>query len=125
MFSRAYIAKCMKYKEDIHHMVSQARGWVDQKGVPLEMFRVGDHFHHPSLMEEGAYKTATEVKPHSCLYAEDPAIPYPVGECILLPNEELLRHALLAVNWSVGSDAYGKGHEYLLDMIIKSGRFET
>ena len=122
MFSKTYIEKCIKFKVGIHHMVTAARGWTDTRGVPLEMFRADDYFHHAKTMEEGTYKQAKEVKDHSCLYADDPIVQYPVEDCVLLPTEELLRAGLLAIHWSVGDQARGKGHEHLLDEIIKSGK---
>ena len=125
MFSPDYISKCIRYREDIWHLVQQARfpmrpGYIVSA---REIFEAGDAFHHPETMKPSEYKIAKEVMAHTEIYAENPMIAYPIRECVILPTEELLKAGLEASSWHIEEGAFGKGAESLLDAIIESGRF--
>lgn len=125
MFSLKYISNCISYREDIWHLVQQAR-FPMRPGCIVsarEIFEAGDAFHHPETMKPSEYKIVKEVMAHTDIYAENPIIAYTIRECVILPTEELLKAGLEASSWHIEEGAYGKGAEHLLDAIIESGKF--
>jgi hypothetical protein len=123
IFSASFIEKCTKYKDSIEHLVQQARSPMIPEKVNLitrGIFEAGDAFHHHETMKPAEHKIVNGVLAETEIYAEDHMIAYPIGECIILPTEELLKAGLEALAWFLEDAAFGNGPEHLLNAFIES-----
>ena len=119
-FSRAYIKKCIQAQDEIRHfrMAEQYKEAEGEIITPKPIFKEGDYFHHPNLMEEGEVKIVKEVT-FNDLYASDPTEPYPNDESVLIPTADQIRVGLEVTGWSLG-DVSSKNEEELLDEFMRS-----
>jgi len=119
-FSRLYIKKCIQAQEKIRYF-RVAEQYKEAEGeiiTPKPIFKEGDYFHHPNLMEEGEVKAVKEVISND-LYASDSPEPYPRDESVWIPTADQIRAGLEAICWSLG-DVSSKNEEELLDEFKKS-----
>lgn len=119
-FSRPYINKCIQAQEKIRYFrvdeqYKEAEGEII---TPEPIFKEGDYFHHPNLMEEGEVKVVEELIGND-LYASDPTEPYPRDESVWIPTADQIRAGLEVICWSLG-DVSSKNEEELLDEFKKS-----
>jgi len=119
-FSRLYIKKCIQAQEKIRYfrVAEQYKEAECEIITPKPIFKEGDYFHHPNLMEEGEVKEVKEVIGND-LYGSDPTEPYPRDESIWIPTADQIRAGLEAICWSLG-DVSSKNEEELLDEFKKS-----
>ena len=121
--SESYITKCIKWDEEIMHLILSVRSPFKPNLtiLPRSGYEKGDLFHHPKSMKSTEYGTVKQVIADSKIESKGlENILYPVDECIFIPTEQQLREGLEATHWSLSNDAYGKGAEHLLDSIIES-----
>ena len=119
-FSRVYIKKCIQNQDEIQHFraAEQNKKAEGEFFIPKPIFKEGDYFHHPNLMEEGEVKVVKEVIGND-LYASDPTEPYPRNESIWIPTADQIRIGLEVIGWSLG-DVSSKNKEELLDEFKRS-----
>jgi hypothetical protein len=118
--SGSYIKKCIQIQDEIRHfrMAEQYKKAEGEYPIPKPIFKVGDRFHNPSLMEEGEVEIVKEVIGND-LYASNPTEPYPKDESILIPTADQIRVGLEVTGWSLG-DVSSKNEEELLDEFMRS-----
>jgi hypothetical protein len=119
-FSRPYIKKCIEAQEKIRYF-RVAEQYKEVEGeiiTPKPIFKEGDYFHHPNLMEEGEVKIVKEVIGNE-LYASDPTEPYPKDESVWIPTADQIRAGLDAIGWSLGDVSF-ENEEELLDEFKRS-----
>lgn len=119
-FSGLYIKKCIQAQEKIRHFraTEQYKEAEGEFFIPKPIFKEGDYFHHPNLMEEGEVKIVKEVIGND-LYASDPTEPYPKDESVWIPTANQIRVGLEVIGWSLG-DVSSKNEEELLDEFKRS-----
>ena len=119
-FSRVYIKKCIQNQAWIRHfrMFDQYEEAEGEIITPKPIFKEGDYFHHPNLMEEGEVKVVKEVIGND-LYASNPTEPYPRDESVWIPTADQIRAGLKVIRWSLG-DVSSKNEEELLDEYKRS-----
>jgi hypothetical protein len=119
-FSKLYIKKCIQAQEKIRYfrVDEQYKEAEVEIITPKPIFKEGDYFHHPNLMEEGEVKVVKEVIGND-LYASDPTEPYPIDESVWIPTADQIRAGLEVICWPLG-DVSSKNEEELLDEFKKS-----
>lgn len=120
-FDKSYIEKCIKYHDHIEYLIDRSRGMYSSRNieVPRYYFQIGDFFHCPDLMDDLEVKAAKFIINQITISAGVPYQEYPIDECIYIPTEAQLAEGFSACSLNMGTDAYGKGPEKLLDRYIE------
>ncbi|NIM59562.1 MAG: hypothetical protein GTO16_11565 [Candidatus Aminicenantes bacterium] len=119
-FSKLYIKGCILAQEKIRYfrVDEQYKETEGEIITPKPIFKEGDYFHHPDLMEEEEVKVVKEVIGND-LYASDSTKPYPKDESVWIPTADQIRAGLEVVCWPLG-DVSSLNEEELLDKFKES-----
>lgn len=120
-FSKSYIKKCIKHREEINYTIGRARGSFPEDGIGSRshFFEVEDYFHCPEKMDPLQVIKVSATGEYS-VSGGTPSKAYDADRCVHVPTEELLAAGLKARQFSVGLQAHGEGPEALLDAYIEA-----
>ena len=119
MFSVQYIEMCKAGKEFIDYFRIYKQFNKAKNGIvtPKSIFKEGDYFHHPKMVE-GETKIVKEERGFF-LYSTD-SNSYLEEESIWIPTADQIKKGLEEINWSIGNVAHEDSPERLLVRYIES-----